>query len=103
MTKIPRFWIDTNEFLIPGYVYLLSRDDVRMDDHDRPVRLEAGMRVEVYDDDIDENGAPDPLVGYGVVIPTPLEDAPASWSHVKWSCELSPPGLRHQSDLDQQA
>ena len=97
MTSRPRIYVDFND-MHSAYVVALSAGDVANDVDGKPVRLFAGMMVEICEDDIDDDGAPDLLIGFGKVIPIP-EDAAFKLS-VKWWCEMDPPGPRHQSDID---
>jgi hypothetical protein len=97
MSTRHRFVVDFNEMVSPDIV-LLSRDDMRTDVEGKLVHLEAGISVEVCEEDAGEDGRPDLLVGAGVVIPRPA-DAGFGYG-VKWCCRLNPPGIRRQSEIE---
>jgi hypothetical protein len=95
MTERPLFYVDFNE-LIELDVVLLSQTDIKEDVHGNGVLLNEGLPIAIYSDDIGEGGLPDNLVAEGVVIRNRYT---GSFGHVKWCCRISPPGIRHQSDL----
>lgn len=95
MGERPLFYVDFNE-LMEIDVVLLSQTDTKKDVHGNEICLSEGLPIEIYSDDIGEDGKPDNLVAEGVVIPNKYT---GSFPHVKWCCRISNPGIWHQSDL----
>lgn len=92
----PRIPVDFNE-MVESDLVLLSLGDSKTDSHGASVQLHEGLAIDIYMDDEDDAGQPDPLVASGVVEAT----AGRGWApHVKWSCRITPPGIRHLSDVD---
>lgn len=90
------FYVDFNEMLEEDLV-LFSRTDIRLDSDGNPFPLHAGMVVDVFMDDLDSQGRPDPLLARGVL---EINDSNSWSSHVKWCCRINAGGIRHQSGVD---
>lgn len=91
----PRVSVDFNELIEPELV-LLARDDHRVDTAGGHLSLYEGRTVHLVMDDLDDDGAPDPLFATAVV-----ERAPRTpHTHgAKWCGRLTAAGLRHRSEL----
>lgn len=85
----PRIWIDFNEFVDSDdegvSVYLFSQCDVVNDSNGSDVEVFEGMKVSVFDVDLDENGNPDALLADGMIVKNYLSDYPK----VKWFIKLN--------------
>jgi hypothetical protein len=90
----PRFHVDFNELLEPRPV-CLSADDVKVNERGEPILLHGGMLVEVYDEDVDDNGNPDRLMAQGVV---ERNRSIGPLKRVKWCCRIDSNGIQHESD-----
>jgi hypothetical protein len=69
--------------------------DVAIDENGHEVKLEAGMVVTAYDEDIDEAGERDDRIATGIVEPAPF------WLRCrgsKWVLRYDAMGVRHESD-----
>jgi hypothetical protein len=92
-----RFRVDFNELLEQNLV-LLSREDTRLTSSGESVLLHEGLAIEVYDEDLDDEGGPDCLVASGIV---ERNVSSARWAqHVKWCCRIDSNGIQHESDLE---
>jgi len=90
----PRLYVDFNEMLEPDLV-LLSAGDMKTDSSGTEIHLHQGLSVDIYTDDIDDQGHPDPLIASGVV----EANADRGWSRrAKWCCRIDEAGIRHLSD-----
>jgi hypothetical protein len=90
-----RFQVDFNELLEHSLV-CLSAHDVKVTEGGEPTLLYEGMLIEVYDDDVDDDGNPDNLVALGVVERN--KSTGHHLSHVKWCCRVDRNGIQHESD-----
>lgn len=83
-----RIWLDFNELWAEDEtgapVYLFSQGDVVNDSSGADVLLYEGLEVAVFDDDLNEEDEPDPLLADGVVLRNPFE----RWPQVKWVLRL---------------
>jgi hypothetical protein len=94
MTK-PIFYVDFNE-MVERDLVLLSRFDNAVDRYGNEVLLFSGMEVDIYSDDVDEQGNADDLIASGRVEINTKRD---EWSsHVKWCCRIDNRGVRHRSE-----
>ena len=89
-----RLYVDFNE-LIDEDLVLLSQTDVKLDQHGNEVFLYPGKHVDIYTDDIDDNGCVDNLIASGVV---ELNDS-GVFPVCKWNCRINENGIQHESDL----
>ena len=82
----PRLSVDFNEMLEPD-LFLLARDDEKVDSSGAVVSLSEGMRVYVYEPEgDDENGVPRYLLATGIV---EKNTATYSWAaEVRWCCRI---------------
>jgi hypothetical protein len=91
----PLLPVDFNEMLEADLV-LLSKDDMRRDASGSLIKLYDGLEVDVFMEDVKENGESDHLVAQGVVEP----NRSSGWGgNVKWCCRINQSGIRHQSEL----
>ena len=89
-----RLYVDFNE-LIDEDLVLLSQTDVKLDQQGNEVFLYPGKHVDIYTDDIDDNGCVDNLIASGVV---ELNDS-GVFPVCKWNCRINENGIQHESDL----
>ena len=73
--------------MIARNIVLLSKDDTGMDSQGNKILFYEGMPVSIYQDDIDENGKPDNLIGEGIAVKTDIGKYP-HYEHVKWIPQL---------------
>ena len=91
----PVFSVDFNEMLDARTV-LLSARDTKVDASGVTVRLQEGMLVSLYMNDLDRHGNRDDLIARGVVVKNTAKD----WSsHVKWCCRIDDDGIRARSKI----
>jgi hypothetical protein len=78
-----------------GQLLCLSHQDYGLGESGRRVSLQEGMIVQAWDDDTDDNGAPDDILATGVV-----ERPPARLRHKgsRWVLRIDARGVYHQSD-----
>lgn len=85
----PRIWLDFNELCGEGPegepVYLFSQGDVVNDSSGNDLILREGMEVSMFDEDLDENNQPDPILAEGILI----RGALAQYPRVKWLVRLT--------------
>ena len=92
-----RIKVDFNE-MVGSDLVLLSTEDSKADSNGMTVNLSEGRRVDLYQEDSDEDGNPDYLVATGLVERNSADD----WSsHVRWCCRIDKDGIRHLSQLDE--
>ena len=92
----PRIYVDFNE-MVDGDLVLLSIGDTKCNSEGASVLLSEGLAIDLYMDDEDVDGRPDPLIARGVVEAT----AGRGWApHVKWCCRIAEPGVRHLSQAE---
>jgi hypothetical protein len=90
----PRIYVDFNEMLEPN-LFLLSKDDTKLDSEGNKVSLREGMKVSVYSDDTDDEGKRDYLLAEAVV---EKNTAQVAWAaNVKWCCRIDDGGICHES------
>lgn len=93
MTK-PLFKVDFNE-MVSKDIVLLSISNEKKAENGRIVSLKEGLEVDLFEEDINDDGEPDNLIASGVVIRTPAE----SWdTSAIWSCRIDKNGIRHEID-----
>lgn len=89
-----RLYVDFNE-LIDEDLVMLSQTDVTLDQQGNEVFLYPGKHVDIYTDDIDDNGLVDCLIASGVV---EFNDT-GLYPICKWNCRVDANGIQHESDL----
>lgn len=89
-----RLYVDFNE-LIEKDLVLLSQQDIKLDLGGKEVLLCQGKQVDIYMDDIDENGIIDNLVASGTV---ELNNT-VLFTICKWNCRINANGIQHESEL----
>lgn len=94
----PRICVDFNE-MVTADVVLLSKDDSKLDSAGNEIVFYDGMPVDIYMDDLGDDGRPDDLVASGMAVPYDLSGCPG-WAHVKWCCKIDADGIRNQSDIE---
>ena len=94
----PRLYVDFNE-MVTADIVLLSKSDSKVDSAGNVIVFYEGLPVDIYMDDLDENGRPDNLIASGAAVRYDLSTYPG-WSHVKWCCRINAAGIRHASDFE---
>ncbi len=83
-----RVWLDFNEFCTINEngdpIYLFSQADIVNDSEGNDIELYEGMKVSVFDYDLDISNKPDALLAEGVIVKNFLEYYP----NVKWLIRL---------------
>ncbi len=90
--SLPTFRVDFNELLVSNLV-LLSAGDEKEDANGESVVLIEGMRIAVWDEDLDQDGVRDDLIATGVVARN------VAGGSARWCCLIDERGIRHQSDV----
>lgn len=94
--KRPKFYVDFNE-LIERDLVALSASYEKLSSTGEQIRLQDGLLIEVFSDDLDDKGEPDDLVASGVV----ERNRARGWAErIKWCCRIDALGIRHESDAD---
>ena len=94
--NIPVFYVDFNEMLEEN-LFLLSVGDEKRNNLGEDICIYEGMMVQVYMDDVNDNGEIDNLIALGVV---EKNKKITGWGkHVKWCCRIDGNGVRHQSEI----
>jgi len=88
-----RLYVDLNELIEAGLV-LLSQHDFKRDSEGNEIFLFEGRSVDIYMDDVDENGCIDNLIASGVV----ERNNTGLFPVCKWNCRIDQRGIRHQSE-----
>jgi hypothetical protein len=91
---MPRLRADFNGVF--GDLLCLSHGDHSYAHAGNKVRLEAGMQVTAFDEDVDDDGQPDDLIASGTVEPAP-HDMQCTGS--RWVLRIEEHGIRHQSEV----
>lgn len=91
----PRIYIDFNE-MVADDIWLLSKEDTKIDSVGNIVIFYEGMAVSVWSDDFDHDGQVDNLIAEGVAIKYDLS-AISHWKHVKWCCRIDAKSIMHES------
>jgi hypothetical protein len=91
-----RIYVDFNE-MVTNDIVLLSKGDTKTDSFGKPITFYDGMPVNIYMEDIDENGNIDNLIASGKAIQYDLGDY-GNWKYVKWCCKINENGIIHESD-----
>jgi hypothetical protein len=92
--NVPKVRADFNGLF--GDLLCLSHSETCKDESGSEVRLQAGMSVTAFDHDEDEHGTRDNLIASGIVEPSP------EWLQCqgsKWALKIDKNGVRHESDL----
>jgi hypothetical protein len=90
------FYVDFNEMIDERLVGLSSGDE-KVSVSGVRISLRDGLAIDVYSDDIGDDGEPDNLVASGVV----ERNAATGWaSNIKWCCRIDARGIRHASDVN---
>lgn len=96
--KEPRIYVDFNEMLDNDLV-LLSKTDSKHDSDGNLVFFKEGMSIQIYTDDVDENGNQDNLIAEGMVEVNTVKKG--AWGSIaKWNCRINKNGIRHESDSE---
>jgi hypothetical protein len=94
--KRHQFYVDFNELLEVDLV-ALSASDEKLSTSGEKVLLQAGLVIDIYSDDLDDQGKPDNLIATGVV----ERNSAMGWAKdIKWCCRIDAMGIRHESDID---
>ena len=95
----PRLKVDFNE-LVEHNLVLLSQDDIKIDSLGNKILLKEGLKVKIYEEDLDQNDKPDYLIAEGIVEKNPEYLNQNSWtSACKWNCRIGPNGIRNISEI----
>lgn len=78
----------------------ISHSDSARNHAGEVVPLSAGMKVTVYDDDVDEHNCPDAILATGIIEPSPPH---ARCRGSRWSLRINADGIRHESELVDEA
>lgn len=78
-----RIYVDLNE-MVDDDIFLLSKDDTKIDSQGNTVTFYEGMPVSIYSDDADDNGETDNLIAEGIAIKYNLSNYSPGWQRVKW-------------------
>ena len=91
----PRIRVDFNE-LIEADLVLLGKTDDCLDDKGRVVNFFEGLRLQVFESDVDSDGKTSvQLVAEGVYV---LNTKAVEWTkNVKWCCRIDGVGIRHET------
>jgi hypothetical protein len=89
-----RLYVDFNE-LIEENLVLLSQKDTKLDFDGNEILLFEGKQVDIYEDDIDENGFADNLLATGTVEINNTGLFPAC----KWNCRINDKGIQNESEI----
>ena len=92
----PYLFVDFNEGIIPFELYLLSKSDMKLDIDANPVEIYAGMKIYVWDGDVDDSGEECILVANGVAELNTIEEGTWSFKKVKWCCRVDGKSFRHE-------
>ena len=90
-----RIWLDFNEFCGTDEedgspVYLFSQADIVNDSNGNDIELLEGMKVSVFDSDLDALNMPDALLADGIITKNYFEQYP----NVKWLIKL----IKHKAN-----
>ena len=85
--------------MVADNVWLLSKEDTKIDSAGNIVAFYEGMPVSVWSDDANDDGEIDNLIAEGVAIKYDLSDIP-QWQHVKWCFRAGFENIIHESDLE---
>lgn len=93
-----RIWLDFNEFCgidegDGAPIYLFSQADIVNDNDGNDVELYEGMKVSVFDNDLDTLDMPDALLADGLIIKNFFEQYPK----VKWLIKLVKHKMNYRS------
>jgi hypothetical protein len=94
--KRPQFYVDFNE-LIEKDLVALSASDEKLSTMGEIILLRDGLVIDVYSDDLNDEGKPDNLIASGIV------ERNSSWGwakEIKWCCRIDAQGVRHESDIE---
>jgi hypothetical protein len=90
----PRIPVNFNEMVSHDEV-LLSRDDIATASDGSVVLLREGVRLAVYEDDVDAQGKVDRLIADG----TAALNQHGGWTAgVRWTLKIDAQGVRHESE-----
>lgn len=91
-----RIYIDLNE-RVDEDIFLLSKDDTKVDSMGNIVTFYEGMSIRIWSDDSDDEGNEDDLIADAVVIKYSCPWAP----NAKWCCRIDMATLIHDSEYKQ--
>lgn len=92
-----RISVDFNE-MVDDNIVMLSKTDNRTDSRGKIVTLYDGMPIEIYEENIYEDGEVEYLIADGIVIKHDLDAYPFS-PHVKWFCLIDSNGIQDKPEL----
>lgn len=81
----PRVWVDFNELCADDNIYLFSQADIVNDSEGNDVELYEGMKISVFDNDLNEWNKPDAILAEGIIIKNVFKTHP----QVKWLLKLT--------------
>ena len=88
-----RIYVDLNEH-VDGDIFLLAKDDTKVDSMGNIVTFYDGMPIRIWSDDGDDKGNEDDLLADAVAIKYFCPWAP----NVKWCCRVDMATLMHDSE-----
>ena len=80
-----------------GELLCISHADTCQDESGVEFRLEAGMQLTAFEENVDEDGQRDNLLASGTVEPSP---AWLTCNGSRWALRLDHRGVRHESDVE---
>lgn len=92
-----KIWLDFNECCAydeESELYLFAQADIVNDSEGNDVELYEGMKVSVFDDDLDESNQPDAILAEGIIVKNMLE----TYSNVKWLIRLIKNKVNNKSE-----
>jgi hypothetical protein len=94
--KRPQFYVDFNE-LVESDLVALSATDEKLSSTGEEILLQDGLSIDVWSDDLNDEGEPDNLIASGVV----ERNSSYGWAKdVKWCCRIDVHGIRHESECE---
>jgi hypothetical protein len=92
--KEARIYVDFNEMLEDNLV-LLSKTDIKKDSQGNEIMLYEGLKVKIYEDNLNDSDEEDNLIAEGVV---ELNISTESWAKAaKWNCRINENGIYNES------
>lgn len=97
----PRIYVDLNE-MVTSDIVLLSKEDTEVDSEGTVITFYEGMPINIYSDDLSDNGEVDNIIAEGVATQLDLSNYP-NWQHVKWCCKIDLNSMRHESEEENES
>jgi hypothetical protein len=92
----PQFYVDFNELIEKDLVALLASDE-KLSTSGEKILLQDGLAIDIYSDDLNDEGKPDNLIASGIVERNFL----LGWAkEIKWCCRIDAQGIRHESEIE---